>query len=99
MASFNGTKDFVGDLQREFVELIDAGRLSENFSTNGTKEYDGKLANFVNDATHDCDDMILKCVWGSKDIPCKSIFRPIMTQHGSCCVFNMMPRFLLRKLK
>ncbi|CAL8073005.1 unnamed protein product [Orchesella dallaii] len=45
-----------------------------------------------------CEDMILKCMWARKPLNCTDIFFEIRTRHGSCCVFNMMPKYILRNM-
>lgn len=47
-------------------------------------------------ASHRCDDMILKCMWEKEFLSCDKLFSRVYTQHGSCCVFNMMPKYILR---
>ncbi|ODN05518.1 Pickpocket protein 28 [Orchesella cincta] len=45
-----------------------------------------------------CEDMILKCLWARQPLNCSEIFFQISTRHGRCCVFNMMPKYILRDL-
>lgn len=41
--------------------------------------------------TPSCQDYIWKCLWGGKEVRCKSLFRITPTDSGYCCAFNLIP--------
>ncbi|CAG4983448.1 unnamed protein product [Colias eurytheme] len=47
--------------------------------------------------TSTCEEILIKCRWHGKNIPCLSLFRMEMTSYGFCCVFN--GRSLKREMK
>ncbi|CAL8073009.1 unnamed protein product [Orchesella dallaii] len=61
--------------------------------------YNNELGDLYKDVTHNCEDMILKCMWENKVLPCQKLFFEIDTRHGHCCVFNMIPKYILGNLK
>ncbi|ODN05519.1 Sodium channel protein Nach [Orchesella cincta] len=60
--------------------------------------YSDELGDLYKHATHNCQDMILKCMWEENELPCHKMFFEINTRHGRCCVFNMMPKYILGNL-
>ncbi|CAL8073003.1 unnamed protein product [Orchesella dallaii] len=92
----NGDNDFV-DILNEFLLLNYV--ITDRISADAFEElYKEKTINFSRYAAPHCEDMILRCMWENQFILCKDFFFPIATQHGVCCVFNMMPRFILKNL-
>lgn len=43
----------------------------------------------INQISQPCDEMIVKCQHAGLD--CSSMFRALLTEHGYCCTFNMLP--------
>lgn len=41
--------------------------------------------------------MLLKCMWNDEVTNCSDLFKPIETDFGKCCTFNMIPQSLLSK--
>ncbi|CAL8113040.1 unnamed protein product [Orchesella dallaii] len=50
---------------------------------------------FLRKASQSCEQMIQLCIWEGDIRNCKELFRPIETNFGKCCVFNMLPHSLL----
>ncbi|ODN01494.1 Pickpocket protein 28 [Orchesella cincta] len=50
---------------------------------------------FLRKASQPCDQMIQLCMWEGDALNCKNSFRPIETNFGKCCVFNMLPHTVL----
>ncbi|XP_017493088.1 PREDICTED: pickpocket protein 28-like [Rhagoletis zephyria] len=56
------------------------------------------LKEFIFDISQPCSNMILRCNFGGKVFNCTEIFRPIITDNGLCCTFNMVdPKFMYRE--
>ncbi|XP_012159624.2 pickpocket protein 28-like [Ceratitis capitata] len=54
--------------------------------------------NLIKDISPPCSKMILKCKYGGTNFNCSEIFRPILTDNGVCCSFNMVdPKFMYRE--
>ncbi|XP_068895417.1 sodium channel protein Nach-like isoform X1 [Tenebrio molitor] len=41
-----------------------------------------------------CEDMILKCMWQFKTVPCREIFEETLTTEGPCCSFNYIREYI-----
>jgi len=54
-----------------------------------------EVRSFLRNASQPCMEMIRHCTWKDKIINCTKIFRPIETDFGKCCTFNMVPQTLL----
>lgn len=48
-------------------------------------------------ASQPCSDMLKLCLWGGDIYNCSDLFRPIETNFGKCCTFNMVPQTLLHR--
>lgn len=55
------------------------------------------LHHFMEDLSHRCSDMILKCDFEGHERNCSDIFVPMITDEGQCCSFNIMPEALMFK--
>ncbi|CAL8093922.1 unnamed protein product [Orchesella dallaii] len=58
-----------------------------------------KVNEFLRKAAQNCTDMIPLCVWQDVEVDCSTLFRPIETEFGKCCTFNMVPLSLLYTLR
>jgi amiloride-sensitive sodium channel len=41
-----------------------------------------------------CEDMIVKCMWQFKTVPCREIFEETLTTEGPCCSFNYIREYI-----
>ncbi|XP_035702813.1 pickpocket protein 28-like [Folsomia candida] len=55
------------------------------------------VARFLQIASQPCDTMLLLCAWQDTTYNCSDLFKPIETDFGKCCSFNMIPHLLLYK--
>ncbi|XP_037930550.1 pickpocket protein 28-like, partial [Teleopsis dalmanni] len=54
-----------------------------------------KLDQVIIDVSQPCSRLLISCRFGAINYDCKTIFRPIVTDAGLCCVFNMVhPEFM-----
>ncbi|ODM96336.1 Pickpocket protein 28 [Orchesella cincta] len=53
------------------------------------------VVTFLRKASQQCSEMLLKCMWNDEVVNCNELFKPIETDFGECCVFNMVPPTLL----
>ncbi|XP_053949284.1 pickpocket protein 28-like [Anastrepha ludens] len=57
------------------------------------------LKNFIFGISQPCFNMLLQCKYGSTFFNCSEIFRPIITNNGLCCTFNMVhPKIMYREM-
>lgn len=42
-----------------------------------------------------CSELLRYCVWGQEQYDCTKLFKPIITDYGKCCTFNMLPQELM----
>lgn len=75
-------KDFVQLIANKLKKGQDLGTIPKFFDAN-----DNTAAFLFDD---NCNRMILRCMWARKTIPCNEIFTGSTTQHGDCCVFNLL---------
>ncbi|XP_054087734.1 pickpocket protein 28-like [Zeugodacus cucurbitae] len=55
------------------------------------------LIHLIHDISQPCSNMILQCKYAGLEFNCTELFRPIITDNGLCCVFNMIdPKFMYR---
>ncbi|KAJ3642287.1 hypothetical protein Zmor_025087 [Zophobas morio] len=47
-----------------------------------------KLIDVIKDLAIPCDELLVSCVWQTRDVKCSEIFQMKLTQSGFCCVFN-----------
>lgn len=92
----DGNEDIVRRL-RKFLQVNQSS--SEELMNAVHEVIKTNIAQYVQNASHKCEDMIPACVWRRKVVNCSEYFQPIETQHGACCVFNMMPRYILKRMK
>ncbi|CAL8073007.1 unnamed protein product [Orchesella dallaii] len=92
----NGHPDYLFETNKNLLSLD-----KENYAVfNEIMDiYNNELGELYKDATHNCEDMILKCMWEDKVLPCQKLFFEIDTRHGHCCVFNMIPKYILGNLQ
>ncbi|CAL8109589.1 unnamed protein product [Orchesella dallaii] len=58
-------------------------------------EMEKNLTQFLLHNTQPCSELIRFCVWEQQQIPCEKLFKPILTDYGKCCTFNMLPQELM----
>lgn len=96
-----GEPDYVQEIQDYITnkrsEAENYADILEYSHDSVTDEIKYNVSKFSHSASHNCEDMILKCMWAREIISCDKLFNKIATQHGSCCVFNMMPDYILKK--
>ncbi|XP_050328656.1 pickpocket protein 28-like [Bactrocera neohumeralis] len=55
------------------------------------------LRDFIHEISQPCSKMLLKCKYAGVIFNCTELFRPIITDNGLCCTFNMIdPKFMFR---
>ncbi|XP_036227734.2 pickpocket protein 28 [Bactrocera oleae] len=55
------------------------------------------LTYFIHEISQPCSNMLLKCKYAGIIFNCTEIFRPLITDNGLCCTFNMIdPMFMFR---
>ncbi|KAM8720425.1 hypothetical protein ACLKA7_006470 [Drosophila subpalustris] len=51
----------------------------------------------ISNISQPCSALVIGCSFGAVDNQCESMFYPIITDEGLCCVFNMLhPRFMYK---
>ncbi|XP_034490319.1 pickpocket protein 28 [Drosophila innubila] len=51
----------------------------------------------ISNISQPCTALVIGCSFGAVDNHCESMFHPIITDEGLCCVFNMLhPRFMYK---
>lgn len=59
-----------------------------------------KFQKFLRNITQPCSNLIHSCQYASQTIPCKKIFRSVLTDEGICCSFNSLaPKYMFQKYK
>ncbi|CAL8109591.1 unnamed protein product [Orchesella dallaii] len=56
-----------------------------------------EMMDFLLGNTIPCDQLIRLCTFGETQQPCANLFRPVITDYGKCCTFNILPLPLLLK--
>ncbi len=46
------------------------------------------LCYLLNQVSHQCDDMLLSCLWHGEAVNCSDVFQTSRTDVGFCCSFN-----------
>lgn len=58
-------------------------------------QYNWTVEDILVKIMHPCNQMLKKCMWLAKEIPCDKLFRVSKTTQGFCCSFNYegMPKY------
>ncbi len=49
------------------------------------------IIQFVSDMAQNCSSLLLYCELAEIEMECEELFRPVLTDLGSCCSFNLLP--------
>lgn len=90
-----GKEDAFGIVHEKFFALAGISNITE---ANAHWETKLRLLDYGHRSIMSCEDLIVRCLWAQKFIPCKDVFRHVRTEYGMCCEFNMMPHTILRNV-
>ncbi|CAL8109590.1 unnamed protein product [Orchesella dallaii] len=71
------------------------GQADWNFTI--SEDNQDEMIDFLLEHTTPCNNLIRLCTLGESKIDCGDIFKPIITDYGKCCTFNILPLPLLMK--
>ncbi|CAG7722532.1 unnamed protein product [Allacma fusca] len=54
-----------------------------------------ELNTLLMEETFLCGDLLRLCMWSQEKMNCSEIFKPVITEFGKCCTFNILPIPLL----
>ncbi|KAF5299963.1 hypothetical protein FQA39_LY11336 [Lamprigera yunnana] len=76
-------------LNNLFLNKLCNKHVDEEYSpVNFSKE---QFVKFTLEVSPNCQEMIKICLWRNSEINCSTIFSPVITDIGACCVFNQLP--------
>lgn len=77
---------FIDNIEYDVEQLwqMDAILSANNYTTEMVAKY----------LHQPCAELIVKCRWEFKIVPCEEIFEVSMSYHGSCCTFKKFKYYL-----